>query len=71
MSYRRSEDVPQRRLEDVLKRFLYGSISKAKKPPRENDLAFGLSTNKCYITKIASTTQQADNTKRRNMNYVS
>ena len=71
MSYPYPEGVRQGCLEDVLKTSLYGSISKAKKRPRYKDLAFGLSINECYITKMASTAQQLDNTTGRNMNYVS
>ena len=37
MSSQCSEDVPQRRPEDVLKTPLYGSLSKAKKRPRGKD----------------------------------
>ena len=37
MSYQRPEEVPQRRPEDVPKTPLYGSISKAKKHPRDKD----------------------------------
>ena len=71
MSDPHPEGVRQGRLDDVLKTSLYGSISKPKKRPRYKDLAFGLSINECYITKMASTAQQLDNTKGRNMNYVS
>ena len=56
-------------LRDVL---IDGSISKAKKRPGDKDfLVFELKMNKCYITKMASKAQQADDTKERNMNYVS
>ena len=33
--------------------------------------AFGLKINECYITKMSSKAQQFDNTKGRNMKYVS
>ena len=71
MSYRRPEDAPQRRPEDVLKTSLYGSISKTEKSPRDKASVVGLSINECYTTKMASSAQQVDNTKGRNMNYVS
>ena len=71
MSYRLSEDVPDRNREDVVKTFSYRSISKAKKLQEIRRSVFGVSINKCYITKMAPTAQEVDNTKRRDMNYVS
>ena len=56
--------------EDVLKTSLYGSISKAKKRPRDRTSVFGLSIKKCYITKMASSAQHVDHMKRRDINYV-
>ena len=59
MSYQCSEDVPQRRPEDVLN-------------DQEIRISvFAFSINKCFITKMASTTQQVEHRKRRNMKYVS
>ena len=48
---------------DVVKVFLYSSITKAKKRPRDKDFLFGLSINECYIIKISSTAKQVDDTK--------
>ena len=56
---------------DVVKVFLYSSITKAKKRPRDKDFLFGLSINECYIIKISSTAKQVDDTKGGGMNYVS
>ena len=71
MSYRLSEDVPDRNREDVVKTLSYGFISKAKKLQEIRRSVFGVNINKCYITKMDPTAQQVDNTKRRDMNYVS
>ena len=66
-SYQRPEDVPQRSTEEVLKvlqvRLRHVQEIRAS--------VFGLSINKCYITKMASTAQQIYHTKRKDMNYVS
>ena len=51
--------------------FLEDVISNAKKRPRDKNFFIGLSIDKCYITKMASTARQIDGKKGRNMNYVS
>ena len=71
VSYRRPEDVSLKRPEDVLKTSYIVLQVMLRNVQEIRTSVSGLSINKCYITKMASTEQKVDDTYRVNMDYLS
>ena len=71
VSYRRPEDVSLKRPEDVLKTSYIVLQVMLRNVQEIRTSVSGLSINKRYITKMASTEQKVDDMYRVNMDYLS